>query len=302
MKRLIKNYTYLQEHPYKHYTVNRCAFQIAQLATRAILYEVSCYPAPGLVTPISNGAHHDMHYFTFLDSTAALVKYLILFAEAGFSEDKPSEIFRTIRQIGLDAEQDMFKATSGVNTHKGMVFLLGISCAATAKAIYEKMEFAQVSDIIREMTFGIIKQDLQLLSKDKIKSNGEKLYHDHGLTGVRGEVEAGIPSVFLSGLPFYRENKDLAINDVLLQTLLKIMTICDDTTIVHRHSISVLEQVKQQATSILKCGGVRTATGRIRIKELEETFIKRHISPGGSADLLAVTVFFDSVEQCEQLW
>ena len=289
--------THNKNKPLKNYTVNDYSFLIANLATRAILYEVSCFPSPGLVSPISNGAHDDMDYFTFLDSTTSLVKFFILFSEAGFSDRRPHDIFKIIRRIGIEAEQDMFEITNGVNTHKGMIFLMGIACTATAKAIYDKLDFVELPNLIKEMTAGIIQQDLKQLTQQNVASNGEKLFINLGLTGIRGEVESGMPTVFDLGLPFYKQHKGLSKNTRLLQTLFKIMTECEDTTIVHRHSIERLQDVKQQAKKILEFDGVKSSTGMTMINELGEQFIKENISPGGAADLLAVTVFFNLVEE-----
>ena len=53
-------------------TVERTAAFVAQQATRSLLYEVSITPKPGLVDRIDSGAHTDMDFFTYLDSSVAL--------------------------------------------------------------------------------------------------------------------------------------------------------------------------------------------------------------------------------------
>ena len=45
-------------------------------AIRAMIYEVSVNPKPGLVDPVSSGPHPDMDVFLFIDS--ALVCIIIL--------------------------------------------------------------------------------------------------------------------------------------------------------------------------------------------------------------------------------
>lgn len=285
------------EFNHQNYSIHNISFQLANLASRAILYEVSCFPSPGLVSPISNGAHKDMDYYTFLDSTTALMKYFALFAQAGLSENTPSDIFKSIRKIGIKAEQEMFTVTHGINTHKGMLFLMGISCAATAKALHDQSPFSRIPNLIKEMTAGIVNQDLQNLTKENAISHGEKLFVNYGITGVRGEVESGMPTVFKHGLPFYQTNKDLPKNNRLIQTLFKIMSVCNDTTIVHRHSVTTLMEIKKTASEIIEIGGMRTHAGTQMITKLSDYFIKQNISPGGCADLLAITVFFDFVDE-----
>lgn len=279
------------------FTINEISMTISSFAVQAMIYEVSCYPSPGLVSPISSGAHKDMNFFTFIDSTSVLSKYLTLFVQEGFSDKSNEEIFNNIRKIGIEAEKDMFFKTGGVNTHKGMLFLMGVLCAAVGKAIYEEKGFKQVQSIIKEMTKGIVESELfTLKEKDKL-SHGEKLFLKYKIEGVRGEVERGIPTVFDFSLDFYKQNGDLSINDRLVHTLIGIMQICDDSTIIHRHSPKVLEEVKEKSRDIIKLGGMKTLDGRNKINRLCDEFIERNISPGGSADLLGVTVFLYLVEK-----
>lgn len=277
-------------------TVNRISQEISSFAIQAMLYEVACYPSPGLVSPISNGAHKDMDFFTFIDSTSALSKYLSLFVQEGFTENSYKDIFNHIRTIGIEAENDMFIKTKGINTHKGMLFLIGVSCAAVGKAFFEKKNFSQIQCIIKEMTSGIVEKELSLLKEKDNLSNGEKLYLKYKNEGVRGEVERGIPTVFHFSLDFFKQNADLSLNDRLVHTLIGIMQRCNDSTIIHRHNPDVLEEVKEKAKEIMKMGGMKTSCGRKEINQLCEEFIEKNISPGGSADLLGVTVFFYLVE------
>ncbi len=270
---------------------------ISSLAIQAILYEVACFPSPGLVSPVSNGAHKDMNYFTFIDSTAALSKYMALFVQEGYNNESCKAIFSSIRNVGIEAEKYMFNKTNGINTHKGMLFLMGIACAAVGKVIYEKKQFYEIQGIIKEMTKGIVNKELLSLKYSPQLSHGEKLYLKYNLSGVRGEVEKGIPTVFNYALELYKKSKNLNLNDRLVHTLIGIMTICNDTTIIYRHNVDTLEEVKEKAKKIMMLGGMNTSEGKIEIENTGKQFIERNISPGGSADLLAVTVFLDLVSQ-----
>lgn len=279
------------------FKINEVSMKISSFAIQAMIYEVSCYPSPGLVSPVSCGAHKDMDFFTFIDSTSVLSKYLTLFVQEGFSNKSYKEIFDAIRKIGITAEQDMFVKTKGINTHKGMLFLMGITCAAIGKAIYEKKGFECIQSIIKEMTTGIVEKELIQLNHTDAQSHGEKLFFKYKTDGVRGEVERGIPTVFQFSLDFYKENFELNIKDRLVHTLIGIMQICDDSTILHRHSVKILEEVKETAREVLAMGGMKTTKGREKIDNLCTEFIERNISPGGSADLLGVTVFLSLVEE-----
>lgn len=50
--------------------------------------------------------------------------------------------------------------------------------------------------------------------------------------------------------------------------------------------------MQTEAQSIMEDGGMLTEFGRRRVKELDEKYTAERISPGGSADLLAATLFF----------
>lgn len=284
---------------------NDHCINVASLAVQAMLYEASCAPSPGLVSRTSCGAHEDMDYFDFLDSATALINPLIQCVGAGFSSKAPKEIFTDIRHIGKLGEEQMLQKTSGVNTHKGMLFLLGICCAAGGKALFGGSDFSALQSIIQEMTEGLVERELssRLSEFEKFEStseltltHGERLFLHHNVEGIRGEVQRGLPTVFGFSLGFYQANQGLSQNYRLVQTLLAIMQFSEDSNILHRHSRETLKEVQEKAKQILALGGVQTPQGLKAIEEMDEDFSKRKISPGGSADLLGVTVFLHLLE------
>lgn len=281
------------------------AIEIASLAVQAILYEAACHPSPGLVSKVSQGAHGDMDYYTFLDSAAALINPLVQCSQAGFSPRTPKEIFLQIRGIGQLGEKMMLQKTKGVNTHKGTLFLMGICCAAAGKAVSSGAGFSALPGIIRAMTEGLVAKELTGRVRElerletlhpSLLSHGEKLFLSRRVTGIRGEAERGLPAVFNSSLPVYRESRDLSQNARLVQTLLTIMEFCEDTNILYRHSWETLKEVQARAGLVLALGGMRTAEGIKATAAMDEDFSRRGISPGGSADLLGVTVLADLLE------
>lgn len=80
-------------------------------------------------------------------------------------------------------------------------------------------------------------------------------------------------------------------NLALLQTLLHLMAWNDDTNLVSRGGLEGLNFVQQQAQKLLWEGGVLSDGGMDALRRLDDELIIRHLSPGGSADLLAVTWF-----------
>ncbi len=276
-------------------------WDIAARATQAMLMEAACTPAPGLVDMVNAGAHDDMDFFTFLQSSAALSGTMLRCAAAGWEhQGKAAQLLPVLRHIGLSGERDMFAATGGVNTQKGLLFLLGVLAAAAAlnlrqtSASDEAAVFKQVANISR----GIVARELEPLRfKDRsaLATAGERLYVEHGIVGIRGELEAGLPGVRKMGLPCLREAlaAGLTLNDALVHSLMGLMTMVEDTTIINRHGVAVLQDVQQKAQQIMVDGGMLSDDGRLQILALDDTFIRRNISPGGTADMLAATYFIE---------
>ena len=278
---------------------------IGSIALEAMLLEAACAPAPGLVDRFNSGAHQDMDIFSFLKSSSALAPALYQCALAAWKHSAaPSGLLPVLREIGMKAEVSMFRATGGVNTQKGLLFLMGIVVAATilaCKSCKKEVSAERILQTAAEICYGIVAQELGELSErrpDRQLTAGERFYLSAGITGIRGEIEAGLPAVAESGLPNLREafGQGLSLNDALVHTLLCLMTVTQDTTILKRHGLTVLKAVQQDALDIVHLGGMYNEQGKMRVEDLDKVYIKRGISPGGSADLLAVTYFLYAIE------
>lgn len=276
---------------------------ISRSLLSGILLEAACHPSPGLVSPFSMGAHDDMNHYSFMLSTAAIATYLHACAEAGCQSAIPQHLLPKLRPLGMQAEKAMLQATGGVNTHKGMIFLGGITAAAAGVAIQQQQEnphptiphvkATAVCHEIKEMCRGLVRQELDNapLSPKLTLTQGEYWYRQAGITGIRGEVEAGLPAVRLVGLPVFSEALRLfSLNTAMVHTLLHLMTTVEDTTVLARAGLEGLHQVKSTAAEVLSLGGVQTEIGRQGMERVSRFFETRRISPGGSADLLAMTI------------
>ena len=157
------------------------SYRVSQLALKAMISEVSTFPSFGLVSPVSSGSHKDMDYYTFLNSSMAITPYLKEMFRLGYSHYPPEYIFHTIRNVGKECEEEMFKATNNINTHKGMIFLMGICMAAIGKALYHNEEFSQIQEIIKDMVKNIF-NDFKNLDIKKTLTHGERLYHRYKRT------------------------------------------------------------------------------------------------------------------------
>lgn len=276
---------------------NDIIFKLGEFATEAMIYEVSCFPSFGLVSPVSSGSHTDMDYFTFIDSTTALNRYFLEMASAGYSSDPIDKIFTKARKIGEKAEKAMFIKTNGVNTHKGMIFVLGLGITASSKILYDGGNFNEISQLIKNMTSGIVEGELKNLSNKTSLTHGEKIFLKYGISGVRGEAELGFPIVFDYALDLYDSTKNLEQNNRLVQALLGIMSRCKDTTILHRHDYNTLLNLQKNSENLINLGGFNNLDNISEINNLNYHNEKNGISPGGCADLLALTVFLSKLKE-----
>lgn len=285
--------------------ISPLAEKIGSLAVEAMLYEVTCTPSPGLVDRVNSGAHRDMDFFSFMSSSAALSFSLARCCEAGIRhQGELPELLSILRLIGLDGETAMLAATQGINTQKGLLFSLGVIVAAAGwlSASNQTVTAASVLAAVAKMTHGIVERELSSLpdSPGRKLTGGERLFRTLGIRGIRGEMEDGLPAVKDKALPALKAAlaSGLSINAALVQTLFVLMTAVEDTTVINRHNPEkLLNWLRPLAESFLQQGGFYAAGGHLRAQELDEQFIEHNVSPGGAADLLAVTWFLHRLEE-----
>ena len=285
--------------------ISPIAEKFSSLAVEAMLYEVTCTPSPGLVDRVNAGAHRDMDFFSFMSSSAALSLTMARCCEAGLRHNGAlPELLPVLRIIGLDGEKAMLEATCGINTQKGLLFSLGIIVASAGWLSANKQEIttASVLATVQAMVSGIVSRELGQLPEPHTRrlTAGERLFRTFGIRGIRGEMEDGLPAIKNKALPALREalHSGLSINDSLVHTLFVLMTIVEDTTIMNRHNQEKLQNwVRPLAEDFLQQGGLHSSKGHLLAMELDKQFIAQIVSPGGSADLLAVTWFLHRLEE-----
>lgn len=266
--------------------------KVSQYLSQAILLEVATHPKPGLVTRLSNGAHKDMSIFTFMMSSAVLGKAFSDLQEIGQGHrGSLAKLFAKVRSYGVNAEKELLRVTKGVNTQRGILFAGGIVSAVAGYAMNMGLKKEALIPLVREMATGLVAKELKNCEHAAMTA-GEKLYHKYGITGIRGEVEKGFPSVINYGLPALSEAFDngVTINDALVHALLALMTVVEDSNVIWRTDYETLLEVQRIAKDILNKGSVFTQEGKMAIAETERYFLQRRISPGGSADLLSITI------------
>jgi len=262
------------------------------LGIEALLFEAAAHPSPGLVDPLHTGAHDDMDFYLFLKSTAALAYGLGRCAEAGMRhETHPAELLPVLRRIGLDTEQIMFQSTEGVNTQKGALFSMGLILGVSGLLLKNGIPLIpeRLSETLQKMTSGLVARELENVTP---VTGGEAAYKAYGITGIRGEMERGIPSVIRFGLPALKASlaRGETCNRALIRTLIALMAEVDDTAVLHRaRSIETLRNVQNKARLLQASGRLDDNDWQNAVWEMDADLVRSNLSPGGSADLLAIT-------------
>lgn len=253
--------------------------RIGELAQRALLYEAMTTPKPGLVDCENSGAHRDMDLFSFAASACALRSYFEECAQIGMDGGD----FQRLQYAGLQAEDAML-AAADANTHKGAIFSLGILCCAVGGCA----EGASLEEILT-MAAGLGECSLaQMKSADRVKTGGERQFRQYGLTGARGEAASGFKTVRELALPVLEDAIDHGkhINEASLETLVALMARVQDSNVIRRAGVEGQKWVAEQAQSLMERG-----FSRINLCAMNDRFVEKNVSPGGSADLLAAALF-----------
>ena len=271
---------------------------IASLAVQSLLDEVHTTPKPGLVDCHNSGSHTDMNIQTFIASANSLKSYFRDCVSIGQNTATlpPKETFPLLRQAGLVAEQTMYQVTGGVNTHKGLIYSMGILCGSLGRLWTPETPIANITELL-PLSARIVKHSVEKdFSTIGTTTAGGRLYLEYGLTGIRGEVATGFPSVMTIGLPTYENMLDnkLNSNDAGRITLLYLIESVKDTNLYHRGGYEGALFAKNSVHDLLKEFPIPSAK---QIEALDNIFIERNLSPGGCADLLAITYFLYSLKK-----
>lgn len=270
------------------------AEEIADLAVKSLLYEVSISPKAGLVSRLSNGSHSDMNFYTFINSALSLRNYFSeCFKHSEKYDMKKENFFLNLRELGKKAEKEMLIATDGINTHKGTIFSMGILIAVLSACMKEK-KILSLEDLVNEIKK--LSKPLELeLGLNIENTNGEKIFKKYGIKGARGLALSGYDIVLTDGLKklySFLDYLDLETSCILL--LFYYMSVLDDTNIINRSNMETLIEVQKESTKILKkYVNLKDTAFLIKedMEELNQKFVAKNISPGGSADLLILTIF-----------
>ena len=237
---------------------------LAGLAAEALTAEVRLTPKPGLVDEHNNGAHSDMDLSLFLRSIDALTPWFRQITALSLCGADAA----ALQAAGREAEAAMFRATGGVNTHKGALYSFSVLLAALGRCLTEGGDvFAHAAALAAELT-------------PPQGTHGAAVAICHNVGGARTEALLGFPTAQKAAALLQAHDP--------LTALLWLMAHTEDTNLYHRGGAEGAAFVKVQTAAILAAPMER----RIALTQaLDEALIDRWLSPGGSADLLALALF-----------
>ena len=165
----------------------------------------------------------------------------------------------------------MRSATGGVNTHKGAVYCFGLLLAAIGSRL---IRGGDVFETAAALAWAGIPP-----AEDTHGSQAKFLY---GASGARGEA--------LAGFPHARQAQAFMHSHGVHGALLTLLAEVEDTNLLHRGGRDGLRFVQEEAGRILSAH--ETAWPAL-LERLDDACIARNLSPGGSADLLALALLLE---------
>ena len=258
-----------------------CAGRLAQAAHDSLLDELYTTPKPGLVDMNNNGAHRDMDVRLFEKSAEALTQYFKDAARLGMERCG----IAPLRERGRAAEEEMFAATGGVNTHKGLIYSMGLLLAGMGRSLAE-------GGSCTGHAAALAREDAETQLAKALASpatNGGAVYKKYGAKGAIGEAAAGFPDALycLERLAFYR---DTGCEHPAALALCDSMASLEDTNLLHRGGSEGLAYVRRAAQKITEMPAAERVDA---LYALDRDLISRGLSPGGSADMLALTLLLE---------
>jgi triphosphoribosyl-dephospho-CoA synthase len=274
-----------------NYQAQDRAGHLANIAVRALIAEAELTPKPALVDERGSGAHTDLSPELMKRSARSLRGEFELMALASFRQAPSQSLREKLGVIGRSAERSMLRSTKGVNTHRGAIWALGLLVSAAATGSNSPKEIATwAAQLARIPDWNGSAQE----------SNGLSVARRYNVSGARGEARAGFPHAITIALPMLNRSRRQGASETeaRLNALLAIMTSLNDTCLLHRGGWTALSAAQRGAATVLAAGGTSTGRGWDLLQQLDRDLTSMNASPGGSADLLASSLFLDFLAHC----
>ena len=248
------------------------AGSLARQAADALLEEVRLTPKPGLVDAENSGSHDDMDISLFEKSAESLLPYFRTCVLTGMQEES---CMKALQAAGLEAEKTMFEATGGVNTHKGAVYAFGLILGAMGSHLTLGSE-----------VFSTAAMNAMDGAEPSSDTHGAQVRKKFRRCGARFEATEGFPNA-LSAYNILCENGNP------YRALLWLIASVPDTNLLYRGGLDGLTLAQELAKKTQALPDDLLLDG---IRKMDSQLMQKHLSPGGSADLLALGFFLKATE------
>lgn len=272
---------------------------LARFARDALIDEARLTPKPALVDARGSGAHVDLDLATMLRSAHALEPTFEALARASRGAQPGTALRTDLARIGRSGEAAMMRATQGSNAHRGAIWIVGLLVAGATI-----VQTPHIGDNETAHAWRICETAAQIARFDDLlaqpaASNGARVRERYNVGGARSEAQNGFPHVMHVGLPALHAARAQGSDEAhaRVNALLAIMASLDDTCVLHRAGLAGRTAAQAGAQRVLDAGGIATQAGRAAFDALERELLALNASPGGAADLLAATLFIDTLVQ-----
>lgn len=244
----------------------------------AMEQELSTEGKPGLVCPQTQGSHTDIDY-------EIMHRCIVLFAQqakeffanihAGIS---PLQAITYAQPKAMQIIAQMEELAKGANTYRGAVFSLGLTAIAYAHCRIKNTYPTE------EQWMAAI-QEMSEFFKPTDQTKGGRAVEQYHIKGAIDMAREGYEFVFRKAVPYFQNLQEENFNNRKLHTLIYIMSQIDDSNIYHRAGAEVAKEVKRLAAK-----AAEEFTPK-NIDTLCQYCEQQWVSPGGSADMLILTLF-----------
>ena len=141
------------------------------------------------------------------------------------------------------------------------------------------------------MTAGICAREYAGLETKANPTKGELMYLRYGVTGARGEAESGFRAARETGLPALQgalaagKNE----NDALVDSLVALMAAMVDTNVLGRKDMETAQWLRARMAA--------QTWDHAALRALDRELTELHISPGGCADMVALSLWLHKYER-----
>jgi triphosphoribosyl-dephospho-CoA synthase len=272
---------------------------------QSIANEPCIWPYFGLANSRNHGSHPDMDYSLMLKSAEAIIPYFYSCFMVGLNSNlNNQEKIYASKQIGLNAETAMYKATNNINTHKGTIFILCILSISLGSFFTDHRNYSEISligftdkllEIANSLYNGYVKDNISKLGAGFSQTYGEWAYCTYGILGIRSLVTSNFKLLKSSILLFWICTQNQNVNLVLSHLRLYYLAYSEDTNIIKRAGINTAFKLQGYAQFALSKGGMFSSKGVLMVRELDQLMLKNNWSAAASGDLMISLLFLVNI-------